>query len=93
MDRGSSTIDYVIASIELFPKFSDFYIDILDSGMSDVYCPVCVLISCKESYKKDKILKHIKTLQDKFVVYDICLYDIYLLHMIYVIHLIITYYC
>ena len=22
--------------------------------MSDVHCPVCVLISCKESYKKDK---------------------------------------
>ena len=52
--RGSSTIDYVIASTELFPKFSDFYIDILDSCMSDVHCPVCVLISCKESYKKDK---------------------------------------
>ena len=52
--RGNSTIDYVIASIELFPKFSDFYIDILDSCMSDVHCPACVLLSRKETYKKDK---------------------------------------
>ena len=51
--RGSSTIDYVIASTEIFPKFSDLYIDILDSYMSDAHCPVCVLPSCKESYKKD----------------------------------------
>ena len=44
--RGSSRIDYAIASTEFFPKFSDFYIHvhIMDSYMSDVHCPVCVLI-------------------------------------------------
>ena len=24
----------------------------MDSCMSNVHCPVCVLLSCKESYKK-----------------------------------------
>ena len=43
----------------------------MDSCKSDVHCPVCVLISCKESYKKDKnvnnkenskyCIKHVKT--------------------------------
>ena len=56
--RGSGTIDDAIASTELFPKFSDFYIDIMDSCMSDVHCHVCVLLSCTESYKKDTNLNN-----------------------------------
>ena len=31
------TIDYVILSMELFPKTIDFYIDTLDTCMSDVH--------------------------------------------------------
>ena len=43
--NGKSTIDYVIASMSMFPKFVDFHIDILDKCMSDVHCPVCVFIA------------------------------------------------
>ena len=39
--KGQSTIDYVVMSMELFPKTMDFYIDTLDRCMSDVHCPVC----------------------------------------------------
>ena len=44
--KGRSTIDYAIVSMELFPKIVYFYIEILDKCMSDVHCPVCVVISC-----------------------------------------------
>ena len=30
----------------------------MDSCMSAVHCPVCVLLSCKESYKKDTNLSN-----------------------------------
>ena len=52
--RGSSTIDYAIASTELFPKFSDFYIDIMDSCMSDVVLYV-YRYHVKSSTKRIKI--------------------------------------
>ena len=42
---GQSTIDYAVASMELFPKIVDFYIDVFDKCMSDVHCPVCLIIS------------------------------------------------
>ena len=38
--KGQSTIDYVVMSMELFPKTTDLYIDTLDRCMSDVHCPV-----------------------------------------------------
>ena len=43
--KGQSTIDYVVMSMELFPKTMDFYIDTLDRCMSDVHCPVCLIFS------------------------------------------------
>ena len=46
--QGQSTIDYAIMSMELFPKTSYFYIDTLDTCMSDVHCPVCIVLSCKD---------------------------------------------
>ena len=36
-------------SMELFPKTIDFYIDTLDTCMSDVHCPVCIVLSCKDA--------------------------------------------
>ena len=39
--RGSNTIDYAIASTDVFPKFSDFYIDIMDSCMSIALYAYC----------------------------------------------------
>ena len=42
--KGQSTIDYVVMSMELFPKTMDFYIDTLDRCMSDVHCPVWSLV-------------------------------------------------
>ena len=47
--KGQSTIDYVVMSMELFPKTMDFYIDTLDSCMSDVHCPVCLFFSCDKT--------------------------------------------
>ena len=35
--------------MELFPKTSDFYIDILDTCISDVHWPVCIVFSCKDA--------------------------------------------
>ena len=46
--KGQSTIYYAIMSIELFHKTNDFYIDTLDTCMSDVHCPVCIVFSCKK---------------------------------------------
>ena len=46
LKKGQSTIDYVIMSMELFPKTIDFYIDTLDTCMSDVHC---IVFSCKHA--------------------------------------------
>ena len=46
--RGSSTIDYAILSMGLFPYIVDFYIDIYDKCLSDVHCPVCIVMSGKK---------------------------------------------
>ena len=59
--RGSSTIDYAILSMGLFPYIVDFYIDIYNKCLSDVHCPVCLVISgknktCKESM--ETIIEH-----------------------------------
>ena len=35
--------------MELLPKTIDFYIDTLDTCMSDVHCPVCIVSSCKDA--------------------------------------------
>ena len=45
--RGSSTIDYAILSMGLFPYIVDFYFDIYDKCLSDVHCPVCIVMSGK----------------------------------------------
>ena len=42
---GKSTIDYAVATMDLFPNISEFYIDVLDKCMSDVHCPVCMTVS------------------------------------------------
>ena len=34
--------------MELFPKTIDFYIDTLNTCMSDVHCPVCIVFSCMD---------------------------------------------
>ena len=45
--RGSSIIDYAILTMGLFPYIVDFYIDIHDRCLSDVHCPVCLVMSGK----------------------------------------------
>ena len=44
--RGSSTIDYAILSMGLFPHIVDLYIYIYDECLSDVHCPLCLVMSC-----------------------------------------------
>ena len=51
--RGSSTIDYVVLSMELFPHIVDFYIDTYDKCLSDVHCPVYIIMSCTKSVLKE----------------------------------------
>ena len=38
--KKSSTVDYAIASIDLFPHINDFCIDTFDRCLSDVHCPI-----------------------------------------------------
>ena len=45
--NGNSTIDYTILSMEVFPYVDDFYVDILYKYMSDVHCPICLVMLCK----------------------------------------------
>ena len=33
--------------MELFPYVDDLYVDILDKCMSDVLCPICLVMICK----------------------------------------------
>ena len=33
--------------MELFPYVDDFYVDILDKYISDVHCPICLVMICK----------------------------------------------
>ena len=44
-NNGKSTIDYAIASMKMFPNIVDFYVDILDTCMSDVHCPIGIVLS------------------------------------------------
>ena len=45
--NGNHTIDYALSSMEPFPYVDDFYVDILDKCMSDVHCPICLVMLCK----------------------------------------------
>ena len=56
--NGKSTIDFAILSMELFPYVDDFYVDILDKCMSDVHCPICLVMICKPtvSIKNDNCM-------------------------------------
>ena len=42
---GTSTIDYIVASDLLFPNITNFEVDIFDSCMSDVHCPVTMTLN------------------------------------------------
>ena len=44
--------------MELFPYVDDFYVDILDKCMSDVHCPICLVMICKPtvSIKNDNCM-------------------------------------
>ena len=51
--HGKSTIEFAILSMKLFP-----YVDILDKCLSDVHCPICLVILCKPtvSIKNDNCM-------------------------------------
>lgn len=53
--NGSSTIDYAVISSELFLNVTDFYIDSLDTCMSDVHCPVCIVMSFNDLTPRNEI--------------------------------------
>ena len=44
--------------MELFPYVDDFYVYILDKCMSDVHCPICLVMICKPtaSIKNDNCM-------------------------------------
>ena len=54
----NSTIDYVLLSMELFPYVDAFYVDILDKCMTDVLCPICLVMICKPtvSIKNENVM-------------------------------------
>ena len=52
--NGKSTIDYAVLSMELYPYIVDFYVDIFDKSMSDVHCPICLVMSCNSDVSTDK---------------------------------------
>jgi len=43
--NGNSVVDYIITSPELFPKIVDFQIDVFDSCLSDVHCPLSITLN------------------------------------------------
>ena len=53
--KGKSTIDYAILSMELYPYIVDFYVDIFDKSMSDVHCPICLVMSCNGELPSGKV--------------------------------------
>ena len=56
--NGNSTIDSALLSMELFPYVDDFYVDILDKYMSDVHCPICLVMLFKPtvSIKNENVI-------------------------------------
>ena len=67
---GSRTIDYAILSMGLFPHIVDFYIDIYDKCLSDVNCPVCLVMSGKKCVTKENhidLVTHNEYLKSKHV--------------------------
>jgi len=52
--RGKSTIDYAIASMSLFPHITNFFIDCMDKCMSDVHCPICLVLSSRNCIESER---------------------------------------
>ena len=42
--NGESAVDYAIASAEVFPKVSEFFVDTFDKCLSDVHSPLCITL-------------------------------------------------
>jgi len=53
--NGKSVIDYAIASMQLFPYLSDFYVDVLDRSISDVHCAISLYI-CKSINEQQSVM-------------------------------------
>lgn len=49
-NQGSSTVDYCIASPELFPYFDNFTVDLVDKSLSDVQSPISL------TFKTDNVV-------------------------------------
>ena len=47
--KGSSTIDYCIASPDFFPHIQDFQVDILDKNLSDKHSPIILTLKNKHT--------------------------------------------
>ena len=46
--------------MELFPYVDDFYVDILEKCMSDVHCPICLVMLCTPTVSiKNENVMHI----------------------------------
>ena len=45
--KGSSTIDYCVASPDFFPHIQDFHVDILDKNLSDKHSPIILTLETK----------------------------------------------
>ena len=50
---NASTIDYCVASPELFDAFNDFFVDVFDPLLSDKHSPVILKMANLMSYKKE----------------------------------------
>ena len=51
---GSSTIDYCIASSDLFPHIQDFQVDIPDRSLSDFHSPIILTLKNKSRNKQEE---------------------------------------
>ena len=47
--KGVSTVDYVLASCDLFYYINDFRVDVYDKCLSDVHCPISVELNAKRN--------------------------------------------
>ena len=51
---GSSTIDYCIASPDLFPHIQDFHVDVPDKSLSDFHSPIILTLKNNANHELEE---------------------------------------
>ena len=66
--QGKSAIDFGVVSMELFPHIIDFYIDVFDKCISDVHCPICLVLSSDRNVSCERVDTSIDSNNSDFIV-------------------------